>query len=105
PRQAGSPQPAGPPRGSRARGETVHPPPPPPSRSPTHRARRSRGRSTTVAADASRCPPPLVVLVPVPPQESRGRRSCPVHRHVNNGQIRRTSLFLWHLTPRFRRRR
>src|SRR5712691_11284459 len=32
-----------------------------------------------------------------------GRRTCSLHQHVDNGQILRTSLCLWHLTLRFRR--
>ena len=56
-----------------------------------------RARSTTVAAHASRCPPILVVLVSVPPRRAEAAKTCPRHRHVNNGQMLRTALSLWHL--------
>ena len=32
------------------------------------------------------------------PRRAGGQQTCPVHRHVEKGQILRTSLSLWHLT-------
>jgi hypothetical protein len=39
-----------------------------------------------------------MVRISVPPSIPE-HRTCPVHRHVNNDQMLRTSLNLWHRTP------
>ena len=80
-------------------GEKLFAPPPPPSRPPAPRARRPRARSTTGASGASLCSP-----LPVVSSRSRPRRAgaadLPSDRHVENGQILRTALRLWHRTRR-----